>query len=249
MNRRIIRIALAAGLVIPALSAFASPASAVTVTMGSTLTGNFDGGVSGAPVLSMQLSYDPATSPNPVVAPGDGTITGWKVKSADDGALYTLRVLRPNGPVSLQTATNSNFTGAGSVQAPSAVPVGTGATTPTGEIFSYPASLPISKGDYVGVGLGGDADGLPQAFTNGVPANLIANNFSGDPADGSSADLLADEQHDLLLQATIELASPSGPGSSGNPGGNAAKKKCKKKKKKHAAESAKKKKCKKKKKR
>ena len=238
MRRTLAGIVLAAGLLfVPSASAVAD-----TAVMGSTLTGTFDGGVSGAPVLSVQLSYDPATSPNPVVAPADGTITGWKVKSADDGAIYTLKILRPNGPVNLQTATTSNFTGVASVQAPSAVPVGTGATTPTGEIFSYPASLPISKGDYVGVALGGAADGLPQAFTNGVTQNLIANNFSGQPADGSAADLLADEQHDLLLQATIEFTPP------GSPAGTAgtAKKKCKKKKK-HRAADAKKKKCKKKK--
>jgi len=242
MNRRLTRFALAGAL---SLVGVAVPAAAAadTAVLGSTLTGNFDGGVSGAPVLSMQLSYDPATSPNPVVAPADGTITGWKVKSADDGAIYTLRVLRPNGPVSLQTATTSNFTGVGSAQAPSAVPVGTGATTPMGEIFSYPASLPIKKGDYVGVALGGAATGLPQAFTNGVPKNLIANNFAGQPADGGAADLLADEQHDLLLQATMEFTPPGSPAAT--PG--TAKKKCKKKKKKHSAEAAKKK-CKKKKK-
>jgi hypothetical protein len=241
MNRRLTRFALAGALTLVGVAAPAT-AGADTVVMGSTLAGNYDGGVSGAPVLSMQLSYDPATSPNPVVAPADGTITGWKVKSADDGAIYTLRVLRPNGPVSLQTATNSNFTGAGSAQAPSAVPAGTGATTPTGEIFSYPASLPIKKGDYLGVGLSGAADGLPQAFTNGVPKNLIANNFAGQPADGGAADLLADEQHDLLLQATMEFT----PGTATTPG--TAKAKCKKKKHKRSAESAKKKKCKKKKK-
>jgi hypothetical protein len=245
MNRRLSRFALAGalslvGAVVPAT------AGADTAVMGSTLANNFDGGVSGAPVLSMQLSYDPATSPNAVVAPADGTITGWKVKSADDGALYTLKVLRPNGPVSLVTATNSNFTAVASVQAPSAVPVGTGATTPTGEIFSYPASLPISKGDYVGVLLGGAADGLPQAFTNGVPQNLIANNFAGQPTDGTAADLLADEQHDLLLQATMEFTPPA-PATPGNPAGKTQKRKCKKKAKHRSAEIAKKK-CKKKKK-
>jgi hypothetical protein len=244
MNRPLCRIALATTLVAGAIAIAPAAAGADTVTMGSTLAGNFDGGVSGAGTVSMQLSYDSGTSPNPVVSPANGTITGWKVKSADDGAIYTLKVLRPNGPVNLMTMTNSNFTGVASVQAPSAVPVGTGATTPTGEIFSYPASLPISKGDYVGVLLGGTATGLPQAFTNGIPQNLIANNFAGQPADGTAADLLADEQHDLLLQATIEFTPPATPTSPVTP---AAKKKCKKKKTKHSAESAKKK-CKKKKK-
>jgi hypothetical protein len=247
MNRRLTRFALAGALSLVGVAVPAT-AGADTVVMGSTLTGTFDGGVTGSsPAVSVQLAFDPGTSPNPVVAPADGMITGWKVKSADDGALYTLKVLRPNGPVSLITATNSNFTAVGSVEAPSPVPDGTGATTPTGAVFSYPASLPISKGDYVGLLLGGATDGLPQAFTNGVSANLIANNFSGQPADGTSADLLADEQHDLLLQATVELTPPgTGGGTTTKPG--TAKKKCKKKKK-HSADAAKKKKCKKKKKR
>ena len=72
-------------------------------------------------------------------------------------------------------------------------------------IFDYPASLPISQGDYVGVLTGGADDDVPQKTTNGVTANLIANNFSGLPADGAAADLLADEQHDLLLQATVKF--------------------------------------------
>jgi hypothetical protein len=237
MNRRLTRIGFATTLAVGAVAAAPTAAPADTVTLGSTLAGNYDGGVSGAPVLSAQLSYDPSTSPNPVVSPANGVITGWKVKSADDGALYTLRVLRPNGPVSLVTATNSNFTGAGSQQAPSAVPAGTGASTPLGAVFSYPASLPINKGDYVGVQLGGSATGLPQAFTNGVHQNLIANNFAGQPTDGTSGNLLADEQHDLLLQATIEFT----PSPSQSPA--TTKKKCRKDKKKHhrSAESAKKK--------
>ena len=134
-------------------------------------------------------------------------ITDWKVKSADDGAVYTLKVLRPNGPVSLVPATNTNFTAIASVQAPSPVPNGTFAATPTGVIFDYPASLPISKGDYMGVLSvgGGGAHGLPQAMANGLPQSTFANNFGGQPADGTSADLLADAQHELLLQATIKF--------------------------------------------
>ena len=117
MDRRLVRMALGVMLILPSCAAFSAVASADTVTLGSTLAGNFDGGVSGAPVVSMQLSYASGTSPNPVVSPANGTITGWKVKSADDGAIYTLKVLRPNGPVNLMTATNSNFTGVASVHA------------------------------------------------------------------------------------------------------------------------------------
>jgi hypothetical protein len=204
------RSALALGLLLGVL-ALPSAATADTVVMGSTLANNFDGGISTGPTVTTQLSYDPTTSPNPVVSPVDGVITQWRVKSADDGAIYTLKVLRPNGPVATTTNTNTNFTAIASVQAPTAVPAGTGATTPTGVIFDYPASLPISQGDYVGVLTGGDDDDVPQAFTNGLAQNLIANNFSGQPADGTSADLLSDEQHDLLLQATIEYTLPPPP--------------------------------------
>jgi hypothetical protein len=204
MNRRLTRIALAAALGL--IAALPANSAADTVVMGSTLSNNYDGGVSTS-AITVQLSYDPATSPNPVISPANGLITGWKVKSADDGALYTLKVLRPNSPVSLVTATNSNFKAITSLQAPAAVPAGTAVASPTGAIFSYPASLPISKGDYVGVRTGGAATGLPQSGTNGVPLNLIANNFSSQPADGQSADLLADEQHDLLLQATVQFCN------------------------------------------
>jgi len=168
MNR-LSRTALATTLAASAFAIAPAAAGADTVVMGSMLANDFDGGVSGtATTVSVQLSYDPATSPNPVVSPANGVITGWKVKSADDGAIYTLKVLRPNGPVSLVTATNSSFTAVTSLQAPSAVPAGTGVATPTGVVFSYPASLPISKGDYVALRTGGNTDGLPQHTTNGL---------------------------------------------------------------------------------
>jgi hypothetical protein len=248
MNRRLTRLALAAALTLTAVMGFAGIARADTVVMGSKLVSPFDGGISNSGVTA-QLSFDPATSTNPVVSPVDGVITSWKVKSADDGARYTLKVLRPNGPVSLIPATNTNFSGIASVQAPSAIPAGTFTSTPTGAIFDYPASLPISKGDYLGVrtvGLvGGGADGLPQAMANGLPKSTFANNFASQPADGASANLLADAQHELLLQATIEfepdVTPPGNPASPVNPAGNVRTRKCKKKAKHRSAQAAKKK--------
>ena len=240
MNRRFVRLALATTFVVAGIAAGPAVAGADTLTMGSTLTNTFDGGISTGPTLTVQLGFDPTTSPNPVVSPVDGVITDWKVKSADDGAIYTLKVMRPNGPVSLVAATNTNFTAVRSVQAPTAVPIGTGAGTPTGVIFDYPASLPISKGDYIGLLTGGADDDVAQHTTNGLTQSVFANNFAGQPADGAAADLLADEQHDLLLQATVQFTPPATPAS--------PKKKCKKKKKRSAESAKKKKKCKKKKK-
>jgi hypothetical protein len=205
MNRRLCRIALATTLAGAAIAVAPAAAAANTVVMGSTLANTFDGGISTGPTLTVQLSFDPATSPNPVVSPANGVITDWKVKSADDGAIYTLKVMRPNGPVSLAAATNTNFTAIRSVQAPTAVPVGTFVSTPTGVIFDYPASLPISAGDYIGMLTGGNDDDVAQHTTNGLSKSVFANNFAGQPADGTAANLLADEQHDLLLQATVKF--------------------------------------------
>jgi hypothetical protein len=192
---------------IAGVTMLASVASANTTTLGSTLANDFDGGISSGPTLSVQLSFAPGTSSNPVVSPANGVITGWKVKSADDGAIYTLKVMRPNGPISLAAATNTNFTAVRSVQAPTSVPAGTALSTPAGVIFDYPASLPISKGDYIGLLTGGADDDVPQKTTNGLTQNVFANNFAGLPADGAAADLLADEQHDLLLQATVRYCA------------------------------------------
>jgi len=207
MNR-LTRIALGAALSVTCAGILASPAAADTAVLGSPLVSNYDGGVSTSG-LSVQLSFDPATSTNPVVSPANGVITDWKVKSADDGAVYTLQVLRPNGPISTVPATNTNFTGIASVQAPTPVPNGTFGATPTGVIFDYPASLAISKGDYVGLrGVGGPgAHGLAQAMANGRPQSTFANNFTGQPTDGNSANVLADAQHELLLQATIRFCN------------------------------------------
>jgi hypothetical protein len=209
MKRRISHMALGAALSVTLFGVLASSSSADTAVMGSTLAGDYDnpGFSISAPTVSAQISFDPVTSPNPVVSPANGMITGWKVKSADDGATYTLKVLRPTGAVSLVAMADSNFTGITSVKAPSAVPAGTATGSPTGKIFSYPASLPISKGDYVGMLASGTVTNLPQHTTSGLGKNLIANNFSGLPADGATAPLKADQQHDLLLQATIKFCN------------------------------------------
>jgi hypothetical protein len=110
----------------------AAPARAASFTVHTVMSG----------LNEVPANASPATGEADITV--NGTITDWKVKSADDGAVYTLKVMRPNGPVSLVPATNTNFTAITSVQAPSPVPNGTFAGTPTGVIFDYPASLPIS---------------------------------------------------------------------------------------------------------
>ena len=102
--------------------------SADTVVMGSTLANPYEGGIMQCADGHRAALLRPGDEHQPGRLPRERRDHGgcWKVKSADDGALYTLKVLRPNGPVSLVTTTNSNFTGISSVAAPSAVPAGTG---------------------------------------------------------------------------------------------------------------------------
>ncbi len=65
MNRRFSRITLATTLAAGAIAVAPAAAAADTVVMGSPLANTFDGGISTGPTLSVQLSFDPATSPNP----------------------------------------------------------------------------------------------------------------------------------------------------------------------------------------
>lgn len=204
-RRRIATLTLAAGLAAGASSAgLAGPASADTTVMGSPLVSPYDGGVAGgATTVSTQFSVA-GSATNPYVSPANGIITNWKVKSADDGAFYSLKILRLSGALSITAATNSNFTGITTSPVSATVPIGTGVGTPTGLIFDNPASIPITKGDYIGILTGGADDDLPQFTTNGVPENTIGNNFGAQPVDGNTSPLIADVQHELLVQATVK---------------------------------------------
>ena len=207
-------------------------ALADTAVIGSALTLPYEGGVSTGDTTTLQQTQAGGLAPNPLTSPADGVITGWKVRTSDDGAIYTLRILSP-------TATVNSYVASGSVTAP-AVPPGTDDT-----ILSYPGNnVPIKKGDHIGVLQTGDSEeGIIQNTTDGIATNVIANLFTGDPVNGVPTAFIPDQQHELLLQATVEFTPDGGPAKK--------KKKCKKKKKKgkgKAGAAAKKKKCKKKKK-
>jgi hypothetical protein len=191
MGRRI-STAFAASL---AVACFApAGASAVTETIGSPLTNPYQGGVCTNSCLSTQQTA--GTIASSLVAPGNGTITNWKVRTSDDAALYQLLILRP-------IPAPPAFLAAGRVTAPTAVPAGT-----TDEILTYPGnSLPIRAGDHIGIYQTGNADdGLPQFNSSGITTNVIDNFFAGNTlADNGTATFTPDFQHELLLQATGEF--------------------------------------------
>ncbi len=137
-----------------------------------------------------------AGSPNPLTSPANGIVTQWAIVTTDN-VVFGLRILRPTGP--------GTYVGAGTAVAPTQDPNGPDNRL----VLRYPASLPISQGDAIGVyATGGDSDvGVPQHNTPGVGSNIWATNPLGTPADGASASFTPESGHELLLQATIRFCN------------------------------------------
>lgn len=175
--------------------ATAPAASADTQVIGSALAlpMSIPGQVCTANCLSFQQAQVGGTGPLPIVSPANGIVTEWAVRTGDPDAIYTLRILRPAG--------TNTFLGAGGSAPQAPVPPGT-----TDSVIRYPApSISIKQGDSIGILQTGAPEGLPQNTTNGVAANVIANNFGGLPLDGATAPFMPDVQHELLLQATVKF--------------------------------------------
>jgi hypothetical protein len=196
MHRRLTMIMAVASVSAVSAGWLAATAGADTAKMGSALTLPMDlPGAVCTNCTTLQQSQVGGNLPLPLTSPANGVVTSWAVRTGDPGALYTLRILRPQG--------SNSYLGAGTSPALAAVPGGT-----TDSTITYPAaSLPIQLGDSIGIKTAGAATGLPQAVTSGVNANVIANNFTALPPDGSSAPFTPDVQHELLLQATIKFCN------------------------------------------
>jgi hypothetical protein len=178
-------------LIATAALAVAMPAaSADTVQIGSALQ-HPDTPALCTNCLGVQLGQAGGGSPLPLVSPANGIVTTWAVRTGDPGAAQTFRVLRPTG--------GNTFTAVGSSAAP-AVPAGT-----TDSTLSYPASLPIRKGDAIGVGIGLGAIGLPQ-FSSNNPSDVIGHS-TGTPPDNASFGVTPLGGHELLIQATVQFCN------------------------------------------
>jgi uncharacterized membrane protein len=181
------RRSLLAGTVAAAVVASAVPAtaSADTVTIGSNLQRSYDVAAVSTGISLQRTLAAPTLS---LTSPVNGQITSWSVRSGDMGALYTLRVLRSLGGLSYQAT--------GSSAAPSPIPAA------TDTIYPYPASLPISQGNAVGIQVGGTGVGAP--LHTGDPTDQIA--YGPALADGGSANFsdTGGSPYELLLQATVK---------------------------------------------
>lgn len=189
MSRRAkaVLIALAGLLVLPAT------AGASTVKVGSALTATPVPGVS-TNAFAVQQAQEGGALPFPLTSPSDGVVTSWSVRAAETNAVYTFRVLRPTGAP-------NGYTGVGSSLAPAT-------TTATDTVYTFATSLPIKKGDSIGVNVGpGGVGQLPQSQPPSL-ANVMA--YGPLFADGSSnntAATFALPMHELLVQATIKFCT------------------------------------------
>jgi len=176
--------------------AFAVPAaaSADTIKIGSSLTDPWTAdALTGGTGTGVQISQGTPTSPLSLTAPADGTITSWSVKAGTMNILYALRVLHPNG--------GDSFTPTATATAPSVIP----ATSPDGVVYTYPASVPVQKGDQIGVDE--NTGGLP---TYQSMATLTANDvtgYAGTAVNGTPTSFLTvgGDHYELLLQAEMKV--------------------------------------------
>jgi hypothetical protein len=128
--------------------------------------------------------------------PSDGVITSWSVRSADSGAQYELRVIRPAG--------GGEYTAAGTSQ-PESVP------DAADEVRGpFPVSLAVKAGDEIGLKVLSGA-GAPLGVNPDAPASDTVNYFGApnpDFGDGSTQQPVIQPPptnggQELLLQATF----------------------------------------------
>jgi hypothetical protein len=190
MKRFVSRALITAGFVSVGVLAVAGTALANTATIGSDLTATPDSDPCLTPCIAVQQSQTGGSSPNPLTSPANGIVTQWAIRSTDN-VTYGFRILRPavaNAYTNVVTA------------------LGVDPGNVSNAVLTYPVSLPISKGDAIGIGpVAGDTDsGVPEHNTS--DSNVIAYNLAGQ-ADGATAGFTPTPGHELLLQATVRFCA------------------------------------------
>ena len=197
------RAVLGTAILLAALLACASSASAVSVTLGPpTLTGFSSGYTCLPPCTNLTLSQTVFATPGSrLSAPADGTVTSWGVLGTPNGGTLHLRVLRP--------VAGGQFTGAGRSAAASNVAGGPNAT-----------GLPIRIGDQIGVDL--NANGSLTSVGTSFGPGAIAGWASPGLAEGATVAPNSPATGEIHVNATVELTPPvvsTLTPTSGGPGG------------------------------
>lgn len=188
MTRRAHRAALAfaaglaALLAIPAVAAASQPQSA---TLGST-TGTPNDNICGAMTNCTYVPFASVNAPS-LVVPFDGNVTSFSINSGSTGGTVKLRVMRPAG--------GGQFTGVGT---------SSGEVTQNSGINAYNVSLPVRKGDVLGL----DNDSSALLFNKDDPTPLTAYYESPSLADGSTATPNHTQTSERLLLSAVVQARP-----------------------------------------
>jgi hypothetical protein len=183
------RLGITAGLATAALFSCLATASANTAQFGSDLSDSSNANLCLNLCTAVQQAQVGGSSPLPLTSPANGIITEWAIRSTDN-VTYAFRILRPTGV--------NTYAGAGTA-------LGVDPETTPNAVLRYPVSIPVQKGDAIGIGpASGDIDsGVPAHDTAAITANVWATNTSGQPTDGDTATFTPQSGHELLLQATV----------------------------------------------
>ncbi len=189
VHRKLTRTALITGVALVVAGPLPAAASADTVTIGSPLSHpNTPALSTGA--IGVQAGASAGLSTFPFLSPATGTVTGWSVRTADSGAVYGLRVLRPAG--------GTLYTSVGASGLAPATPSSSDAT------YHFATSLPIIKGDAIGISVDSGHD-LPQYTTTNMQDVLeYAPTF---PNGNTQTFTNIGGLHELLLQATVKFCN------------------------------------------
>jgi hypothetical protein len=154
---------------IAAIAAVGAPTAAAATEFGDSCVANRSSSVPGpATLFALTATGDPL----PLTAPSSGVITKWKLNLVSEAAGFqipqTLKVLRPNGPKSVQV-------------------IGESAQNVTGGSNSFDTRIPVQAGDRLGLFASGAGEfGLLFCEEVGAPKNRIGV-FEGSANVGSSA--------------------------------------------------------------
>jgi hypothetical protein len=190
VSRHVRPLLSAAAVVAAALPA--APASAYT-TIGSSLIADASSAIAcGTPAQPDSFCTVAQTElpDRPTVAPADGVIVRWRIRSASGGTVR-LRVLRP--------ADQGRFTGVGR----SASEQVSGSGPGSDQVFSFVTRLPVRHGDFVGVDRQRRVGAIYHARAGQEAYGLMT--FQSPLAQGASR--APDEQSsgfELLLNADVE---------------------------------------------
>jgi hypothetical protein len=166
MNKRLLVSVLG---ILAAVSAALAPGAVAATEFGDNCVANRSSSI---PASATLFALTATGDPLPLTAPTSGIITKWKFNLVSEAVGFqipqTLKVLRPNGPKSVQV-------------------IGESAQSVTGGSNSFDTRIPVQAGDRLGLfASGGSKYGLLYCEEEGGPKNRIAA-FEGSASVGSGA--------------------------------------------------------------